>query len=593
MDKKLSEYLCYVLIFVLVLFAIHICLKNSTINKFLNSVENQTFDVRQSILAQNRADKVSKDIVILTIDDASYEFLHEKYGEWPIPRGVYGDLVTYIERQNPQAIAFDLMFVKSMKSSHEDDTKLVNSIISNYNVYTAFNFDDQPADIRKPAKLDDKFSVSVKNNSKVNFDDVTFENCRTILPQIMRDTKNVGSANVSRSDDGVLRKVPPLMVYQDKFYPHLSLMVSEKMAGMSNNEYKIDRFGNLIVGNKKIPLDKDGGAILNWYGSADRTFTLIPMYKVIKAMLAGDNTAFDFKNKVVYIGTTAVSLYDTKTVPVDKLYPGVEVHTTFLNNFINNDFIKKVSTPVNVAICIILAAIIGITVFKTTSVAVTLSATIAVTTGYMILAYLLMKYLNLWVAIALPLTIIGLVFAISYVVKYILKSRDFDYQYKLATTDGLTEMYNHRYFQEQMAMQIANAKRYNTKFSLIMSDIDHFKKFNDIFGHQSGDAVLKQVAAKFKKHIRSSDYACRYGGEEMTIILPNTDHNEAYKTAEKLCALIAEKPFKLANNKQSFVTVSLGVATFPEDGEDPATLIAAADKRLYFAKENGRNQVGI
>ena len=144
-----------------------------------------------------------------------------------------------------------------------------------------------------------------------------------------------------------------------------------------------------------------------------------------------------------------------------------------------------------------------------------------------------------------------------------------------------------------MIQQLANSKRYNTNFSLILIDIDFFKKFNDSFGHQSGDAVLRQVALKLKKNVRATDIVCRYGGEEMTIILPNTDKEEAIITAQKICQIIAEKPFKLANNQESKVTISLGVATYPQDGDNIDKIIEHADKCLYFAKENGRNQVGV
>ena len=301
---------------------------------------------------------------------------------------------------------------------------------------------------------------------------------------------------------------------------------------------------------------------------------------------------YDFKDKIVYVGTTAVSLYDTKSVPVDSVYPGVEAHTTFVSNFINNEFIKKVDGHFDIVISLVLAFLIGYIVFKSESIIVSLSATILISFVYIILTYYAMQFFNLWLPIIIPMISVSLVFAAVYIVKYILKSRDFEHQYRLATTDGLTELYNHRYFQEQMILQIANSKRYDSKFSLIMVDIDFFKKFNDIFGHQSGDAVLKQVAAKLKKNVRATDFVCRYGGEEMTIILPNTDSEEAFLTAQKLCQVIAEKPFKLANNQESNVTISLGVATFPQEGQTSDELIESADKRLYIAKENGRNQVG-
>ena len=127
--------------------------------------------------------------------------------------------------------------------------------------------------------------------------------------------------------------------------------------------------------------------------------------------------------------------------------------------------------------------------------------------------------------------------------------------------------------------------------SLIIIDIDFFKKFNDTFGHQSGDAVLRQVAFVLKKNVRMSDIVCRYGGEEMSIILPSTTYNEAVNLANKLCRLVSERKYKLSNGKESNVTISLGVSSYGSDGVTPSELIEAADKRLYHAKGNGRNRV--
>lgn len=202
-----------------------------------------------------------------------------------------------------------------------------------------------------------------------------------------------------------------------------------------------------------------------------------------------------------------------------------------------------------------------------------------------------MHYFNLWVALVLPLVCsIGAVTG-CYAIKYIVTSRDYEHTYKLAVTDGLTDMYNHRYFQEQMKLNIDNAKRYNTPFSLIMVDIDFFKKFNDKYGHQSGDAVLRQVAQTIKKNIRSTDIPCRYGGEEMSVILSNTKKEEAAIVAQKICEAVRNKEFELATGDWTHVTISLGVASAPIDSNTVQGLIEYADKCLYVAKENGRNQV--
>ena len=163
----------------------------------------------------------------------------------------------------------------------------------------------------------------------------------------------------------------------------------------------------------------------------------------------------------------------------------------------------------------------------------------------------------------------------------------------MATTDGLTELYNHRFFQEQIRKQIKIAEKTKSNFSLILIDIDFFKKFNDNYGHQAGDAVLKHVAKTLKSCVRSQDFVCRYGGEEMTILLINTNHENGVKIAQNICNTIASKKFELSPELEVNITISLGVATYSENGKEPAELIEYADKCLYKAKENGRNQVGF
>lgn len=599
-NKSTLNYITYVFSFLATVLVVVLLVKMTNISDFFSSMENRTFDLRQSLLANSGYKQHNKDIVIIAIDDASYEYLLGEYGEWPIPRDVYSRLVDYLELQKPKAIAFDLMFVKSMKSKNEADVSLVNMFKKHQNVYTAMNFDDQSYDVRKPVDLPKKLTVNVKNDSKIDFSqaDLNFKNCRSILPQIFDVTSNVGLINVSRADDGILRKMPLFVKYKNDFYPHLSLLMGmEALKGtdsIDNKDFYIDKNADLKLGKRSIPIDEDGGAILNWYGPAGEAFEYIPFYKVEKAMNGHkDAPKFDFKNKIIYIGTTAVSLYDTKSVPVSKVYPGVEVHATYVNNLLDNNFIKKADNSVNIIISVLLALFVGFIVITSTSTIVALATASVTIFGYILVAYYTMKFFNIWIAIVLPVSVILLIFIFSYIVKYLLKSRDFEHQYRLATTDGLTELYNHRYFQEQMLMQIENCKRYNSHFSLILIDIDFFKKFNDTYGHQAGDAVLKQVAYALKKNVRSTDIVCRYGGEEMSIILTNTDKEEAIITAQKICQAVAKKPFKIGIDVEAPVTISLGVATYPQDGLKSSQLIDKSDQGLYKAKENGRNQVGL
>jgi diguanylate cyclase (GGDEF)-like protein len=169
-------------------------------------------------------------------------------------------------------------------------------------------------------------------------------------------------------------------------------------------------------------------------------------------------------------------------------------------------------------------------------------------------------------------------------------SRLYEATRQLAITDGLTRVYNHRFFQELFEKEYTRSDRYNTVFSLIMLDIDHFKKINDTYGHLCGDEILKSLASLVKSCLRSMDIVARYGGEEFAILLPETGGNEAIQTAERIRRAVEETAF-MGTEQGLNVTVSLGVATYPSRGiAERADIIAKADAALYEAKEGGRNR---
>ncbi len=161
-----------------------------------------------------------------------------------------------------------------------------------------------------------------------------------------------------------------------------------------------------------------------------------------------------------------------------------------------------------------------------------------------------------------------------------------------AITDGLTGLYNRRFFNEEIEREIARSYRHFLRMSLILLDVDHFKKYNDTNGHQAGDLVLKKVAAVLRNETRVCDMECRYGGEEFALILPETNKAQALMIAEKLRRQIEETEFPHQNRQPSGnLTASLGVATFPDDAVNSKDLIDTADAGLYKAKEQGRNCV--
>jgi diguanylate cyclase (GGDEF)-like protein len=162
--------------------------------------------------------------------------------------------------------------------------------------------------------------------------------------------------------------------------------------------------------------------------------------------------------------------------------------------------------------------------------------------------------------------------------------------YRLTTIDGLTQVYNKRYFVETLEREIGRAQRYRRDLSLIMFDIDHFKEINDNYGHLAGDHVLKQLASTVKSRIRREDILSRYGGEEFAIVLPEIDRENCAVFAEKVRQLIERSVFEFEETRIP-VTVSVGLATLQPEIEDPADLIRMADENLYEAKNQGRNRV--
>ena len=162
--------------------------------------------------------------------------------------------------------------------------------------------------------------------------------------------------------------------------------------------------------------------------------------------------------------------------------------------------------------------------------------------------------------------------------------------YEQAIHDGLTGLYAHTFFQNYLEQAITKAKRYETPLSLLMLDIDYFKRFNDTYGHPAGDAVLVNIAHLLQQAIRGADIAARYGGEEFALILPETDTKGAYLLAERLRKKVQTFDFLKGKKKRVKITVSIGVAGYKK-GMRKEILIGQADQTLYRAKREGRNRV--
>lgn len=161
----------------------------------------------------------------------------------------------------------------------------------------------------------------------------------------------------------------------------------------------------------------------------------------------------------------------------------------------------------------------------------------------------------------------------------------------LAVTDELTGLYNRRYFERHLALMLGKAQEQSRDMAVMLIDMDFFKAVNDTHGHDIGDAVLKEFALRLRRNIRGVDLACRFGGEEFVVLMPDTDYRQAQGVAERVRQAVAERPFEAGAQRPLTVTVSVGVALNDSSADTPEMLLKRADIALYRAKREGRNRV--
>lgn len=160
-------------------------------------------------------------------------------------------------------------------------------------------------------------------------------------------------------------------------------------------------------------------------------------------------------------------------------------------------------------------------------------------------------------------------------------------------TDALTGLHNRGYFDHQLGVEIERSRRSHGPLAMLFADLDHFKRVNDAHGHEVGDEVLRHVAALFVRHLRRIDYVFRWGGEEFALLLPGADVEEAQLTAERLRKTVAREPVRLRDGRQLDITLSVGVAVFPDHADGRGELVRRADQALYAAKAAGRDCVRV
>lgn len=455
-----------------------------------------------------------------------------------------------------KSVYFDILF--SEASSEEDDALLEKAINRSKNTYLPFIFQDTSFDIKNALLPIERFSPHLKG---------------------------MGSINIYPDIDGALRKIPLLFQEKENLYPHIALKIALDYSGLKIKDVKPNYL--LLTDSKneiKIPLIEKNQMLINWTGKWKDTFKHYSYLDV----LAGALNPRDFKDSVCLVAVTAIGLYDIKPTPLEPEYPGIGVIANTISNILDKNFLYLPPALINILLLYLMCLISSLLI---TGEKPLREALLVILIGaiYFVINFFLFK-IGVMLNLATPLlglTISSLSVGTYNFVRVSIERKTF---FKMSVTDGLTGLYNIRYFKLLLETEIMLAKPDpSKKFSILMSDVDHFKHFNDTYGHQVGDLVLKEVANVLKTSVRTSDIVARYGGEEMIVLLRGIPLKDALIIAEKLRKGIENAVVRDEKNTYK-VTASLGVSIFKQ-GDTADSVIKRADDALYKSKEGGRNQI--
>lgn len=506
-------------------------------------------------------------IVIVEIDDENIS----KIGRWPWRRSWHAGMIEALNSLGARYILFDIIFSEASSEFEEDDDVFSEAIKKAGNVYLPFAFPD-------PANID-------------------IENALLPLEKFSSYTKSTLPITISFDMDGTVRSIPLFFGGKRGQYPHMALKIAMDYSGLKINQITSDYlFLSSPEEEIKIPLVEGNKMLINWLGKWNETFQHYSFVKVLKAYqdLSENKTPeidlTPFKDSICLVAvTTAIGVSDIKPTPLEPQYPSVGLLATTISNVLDNKFMRVSPVWVSWLLIYILALIPLLSISGKRPLIESLSI-MSVAVIFFFITDFLFSERGVWIDFSLPLlSLFGSYLGVA-TYNFIRISLERQQFFELAVTDELTNLYNIRHFKTILHTECLMARSDTDKrFCVVMSDIDHFKRFNDTYGHQVGDLVLQEVGKALKASVRSSDVVARYGGEEMIILLRGASLKDGLIVAEKIRKNVEEHLVADENNTYK-VTISLGVSTFGlQDNEE--VIIKRADQGLYKAKESGRNRV--
>ncbi len=495
-------------------------------------------------------------IVIIEIDDQNIA----KVGRWPWERSWHAGLIKILKDLGAKYVYFDVIF--SEKSSANDDTALAEALTYAGNVYLPYVFAEPSFDIKDAILPIERFRSRIKGS---------------------------GFINIHPDMDGCLRRIPLFMTDGGKTYHHLALELAQEYLGTG----KIYHEENAMIisgasGTTRIPLVEGNKMLINWQGRWQDTFTHYSFLDVINAYQNVSHTDLTpIKNSICIVAVTAIGLYDIKPIPLQPEYPAVGMLATSLENIIDSDFIYPGADWLVIILIYLLALLPAWFITENP-----FKQVFPLFAGPLLFfaAYLMFSVKHIWIDYSLPMVALVISYITVGAYNFAATLWEKGRLFRLAITDGLTGLYNIRYFTERLKEICGVYARQGGKtFCVVMGDIDHFKNFNDSYGHLTGDLVLRETAATLKACLRPDDVIARYGGEEIIMVLQEVNLATGLLVGERMRKAVEER--QVENEKGSYkVTISMGVACFRQ-GDDDQSLISRADEGLYKAKAAGRNRV--
>lgn len=505
-----------------------------------------------------QAPEVLDDIVVVAIDNDSIDFSNMR---WPWRRGFIADILTELDKGRPNALFFD--FVLSGRSEYDEDKRLQSVIDSLGNVMIAsFVDEDGLLVLPHPIFVDSAYTTGFVNNP---FDDDSIiRRSRVMLLSRLSLDERVGEYS------GMMKM---LMFDQGLSFDDLRYWPKEQLID------SVIETGEAFP----LPLNDERYMEIN-FSFMPKELTVVPAWKIFR----GQADPKLFENKLVLFGATSELTHDTYKTPLG-LLPGIYIKAYELATMLSGEYIKAVPTWIEYSVLAIILFMIAL--FSYRFVLGRGFIMFAFILGAYYFVYLFLVWNNVRADALAPLLVGATIYVGANFYKQVRLRHDINKLQLLAVTDSITGLYVRRYFQLRLQYEWSHSKKTRSVFSLLMMDIDFFKKINDTYGHLCGDMVLEQVSRLIQDCCRKVDIICRYGGEEFAVILPQTDNEGAKYLAEKIRTTIEKYKFTYEGQNVQ-VTTSCGVSTYGRiQAEAPEELIAQADDCLYKAKESGRNKV--